>query len=216
MFDVIVRAYLAALMPDFRYRQTTAALDVRGHPFRGTGCQPIELGWRVAFPDWRPAEEQGKDGQALPPLRHGEPALLTEAAVEDETRPPPRYSEGTLVEALQNAWRVVEDEVLQAQLREAKGIGTPATRAEIIRGLKVQDLLTADGKHVAPTVRSRAVRRAGAGQPGAGRLRRDGAARVPARRSAGGSAGHGGRDRRRMRPGEPDHRPADRAGRGGS
>lgn len=158
LFDVIARAYLAALMPDFCYRQTTATLDVQGHPFRGTGRQPIELGWRAAFPDWRPAEEQGEDGQVLPPLRHGEPALLTEAAVEDkETRPPPRYSEGTLVEAMQNAWRFVDDEALQARLREAKGIGTPATRAEIIRGLKTQDFLAPDGKHVVPTARGLAL-----------------------------------------------------------
>jgi DNA topoisomerase-3 len=60
--------------------------------------------------------------------------------VEDkETRPPPRYNEGTLIEAMQNAWRFVADEVLQERLKEAKGIGTPATRAEIIRGLKAQD-----------------------------------------------------------------------------
>ena len=51
LFDVIARAYLAAMMPDFRYRQTTALLDVHGHPFRAAGRQPIELGWRVAFPD---------------------------------------------------------------------------------------------------------------------------------------------------------------------
>ena len=158
LFDVIARAYLAALMPDFRYRQTTATLDVREHAFRGTGRQPLELGWRAAFPDWRPAEEAGEAGQALPPLRDGETALLTEPVVEDKvTRPPPRYGEGTLVEAMQNAWRFVEDEALRARLREAKGIGTPATRAEIIRGLKAQDFLAADGKHVVPTARGLAL-----------------------------------------------------------
>src|SRR4029077_12754390 len=52
LFDVIARAYLAALMPDFRYRQTTATLDVRGFEFRASGRQPIDLGWRAAFPDW--------------------------------------------------------------------------------------------------------------------------------------------------------------------
>ena len=158
LFDVIARAYLAALMPDFRYRQTTATLDIRGHPFRAAGRQPLEPGWRAAFPDWRPAEEAGEDAQALPPLRDGEAALLTEAAVEDkETRPPPRYGEGSLVEAMQNAWRFVEDEALRARLREAKGIGTPATRAEIIRGLKAQDFLAADGKNVVPTERGLAL-----------------------------------------------------------
>ena len=154
LFDVIARAYLAAMMPDFRYRQTNVTLDVRGHLFGATGRQPIELGWRAAFPDWKPAEEKGEDAQLLPALRHGETAVLRDAAVEDkETRPPPRYNEGTLIEAMQNAWRFVADEALQARLKEAKGIGTPATRAEIIRGLKAQAFLVADGKHIVPTER---------------------------------------------------------------
>ena len=154
LFDVIARSYLAAMMPDFRYRQTTAVLDVAGHLFRAVGRQPIELGWRAAFPDWQPAEEKGEDAQLLPGLRDGEPALLQDAAVEDkETRPPPRYNEGTLIDAMQNAWRFVADEPLRDRLREAKGIGTPATRAEVIRGLKAQEFLVASGKHIVPTER---------------------------------------------------------------
>jgi len=154
LFDVIARSYLSAMMPDFRYRQTTVTLDVQAHPFRATGRQPIEPGWRAAFPDWQPAEETGEDAQLLPPLTHGETALLRDAAVEDkETRPPPRYNEGTLIEAMQTAWRFVDDEVLRERLKAAKGIGTPATRAEIIRGLKAQDFLIPSGKHIVPTER---------------------------------------------------------------
>ena len=152
LFDVIARAYLAALMPDFRYRQTTAALDVRGFEFRAAGRQPIELGWRAAFPEWQPADEKGDEAQLLPPLRNGETAHLKDPKIEDkETRPPPRYNEGTLIEAMQNAWRFVDDEVLRERLKEAKGIGTPATRAEIIGGLKKQNFLMAQGKHIVPT-----------------------------------------------------------------
>src|SRR5271166_4182883 len=152
LFDVIARAYLAALMPDFRYRQTTATLDVRGFEFRAAGRQPIDLGWRAAFPDWQPADEKGDEAQLLPPLRNGEPAQLYDPKIEHkETRPPPRYNEGTLIEAMQNAWRFVDDEVLRERLKEAKGIGTPATRAEIIGGLKKQDFLITQGKHIVPT-----------------------------------------------------------------
>ncbi|MFC7737805.1 DNA topoisomerase [Roseomonas sp. GCM10028921] len=154
LFDVIARSYLAAMMPDFRYRQTTATMEVHGHAFRATGRQPIELGWRAAFPNWQPADERGEDAQLLPALRDGEPARLHDAVVEaKETRPPPRYNEGTLIEAMQNAWRFVEDEALRERLKEAKGIGTPATRAEIIRGLKAQDFLAIDGKNIVPTER---------------------------------------------------------------
>ncbi len=152
LFDVIARAYLAAVMPDFRYRQTTATLDVRGFAFRAVGRQPIDLGWRAAFPDWQPAGEKGDEAQLLPALRDGEAAQLQNPTIEDkETRPPPRYNEGTLIEAMQNAWRFVDDEVLRERLKEAKGIGTPATRAEIIGGLKKQTFLIAQGKNIVPT-----------------------------------------------------------------
>jgi DNA topoisomerase III len=152
LFDVIARAYLAAIMPDFRYRQTTATLDVRGFAFRAAGRQPIDLGWRAAFPDWQPADEKGDDAQLLPALRNGEIARLENPTIEDkETRPPPRYNEGTLIEAMQNAWRFVDDEVLRERLKAAKGIGTPATRAEIIGGLKKQGFLIAQGKNIVPT-----------------------------------------------------------------
>src|SRR6202048_2997432 len=152
LFDVIARAYLSALMPDFRYRQTTATLDVHGFEFRAAGRQPIDLGWRAAFPEWQPADEKGDEAQSLPPLRNGETAQLQDPKIEDkETRPPPRYNEGTLIEAMQNAWRLVDDEVLRERLKEAKGIGTPATRAEIIGGLKKQGFLIAQGKNIVPT-----------------------------------------------------------------
>src|SRR4029077_10377514 len=80
-----------------------------------------------------PADEKGDEAQLLPQLRNGETAQLHDPKIEDkETRPPSRYNEGTLIEAMQNAWRFVDDEVLRDRLKEAKGIGTPATRAEII------------------------------------------------------------------------------------
>ena len=83
---MIARAYLAALMPDFRYRQTTATLDVRGFPFKATGRQPIDLGWRAAFPDWQPADEKGDEAQLLPPMRDGETCATARSDV--ETRRP--------------------------------------------------------------------------------------------------------------------------------
>ena len=77
-------------MPDFRYRQTIATLYVCGFEFRASGRQPIDLGWRAAFPDWQPADEKGDEAQLLPPLRNGETAQLYDPKIEDkETRPPP-------------------------------------------------------------------------------------------------------------------------------
>ena len=154
LFDAVARSYLASMMPDFRYQQTTVTLGVRGFAFRATGRQPLEAGWRDALPGWRPDEEKGEAAQALPPLRDGEAARLCDPEIEDkETRPPPRYKEGTLIEAMRNAWRFVDDETLRDRLKEAKGIGTPTTRAEIISGLRKQGFLTSRGQNIVPTER---------------------------------------------------------------
>src|SRR5205823_7694725 len=81
LFDVIARAYLAAVMSDFRYRQTTATLDVRGFAFRAAGRQPIDLGWREAFHDWQPADEEVEYAHLLPALRNVDTARLQNATI---------------------------------------------------------------------------------------------------------------------------------------
>jgi len=158
LFALICRSYLAAVMPDYEYRQTVATLNVpvQGGPaveFKATGRIPLRPGWKAVYGKALPEKDrEGNAEQTLPDLTDGETATLTDPKVEaKKTQPPPRDSEGTLVEAMQNAWRFVEDIELRERLKEAKGIGTPATRAEIIKGLKAQNLLMADGKFVVPT-----------------------------------------------------------------
>ncbi len=158
LFDVVARSYLALVMSDYRYRQTTVTLDVRGFEFRAGGRQLIEAGWTDAFPDWRPGEGKSEEAQVLPVLRDGETARLCDLEIEDkETRPPARYKEGTLIEAMQNAWRFVEEEALRERLKEAKGIGTPATRGEVIAGLKKQGFLMVRAKNIVPSERGLAL-----------------------------------------------------------
>jgi DNA topoisomerase III len=153
LFALICRSYLAAIMPDFEYRQTVATLKV-GAPeaeFRAAGRIPLRQGWKAVYGATEP--DVGDEAeQTLPPLTDGEEATLTEPRVEAKrTQPPPSYNEGTLIDAMQNAWRFVEAPAMRERLKEAKGIGTPATRGEIIKGLKRQNLLGADGKLVVPT-----------------------------------------------------------------
>ena len=161
-------------MPDFEYTQTVATIQVpiemptpqpgttgksTSVEFRAVGRIPLKQGWKAAFGSAEPEASTGKetagDGDAeqmLPWLANGQDATLTRPRVQSkQTQPPPRYNEGTLVDAMQNAWRFVKDEALCDRLKEAKGIGTPATRAAIIKGLKRQCLLAADGKLVVPT-----------------------------------------------------------------
>src|SRR5215467_10938816 len=162
LLALICRSYLAAVMPDYEYRQTVAAMRVpvpgaTPVEFRAVGHIPLKQGWKAVYGAAEPEPEKPKEGDAeaeqmLPQLVDGEPATLTRPRVDaKKTQPPPRYNEGTLVDAMQNAWRFVTDDTLRERLKEAKGIGTPATRAEVIKGLKRQNLLTADGKLVVPT-----------------------------------------------------------------
>lgn len=158
LFALICRSYLAAVMPDYEYRQTVATMQVpvagpAAAEFKATGRIPLRLGWKAVYGAiMEEGENESGEEQTLPPLTDGEATTLTDPKVEAKrTQPPPRYSEGTLVEAMQNAWRFVDDLALRERLKEAKGIGTPATRAEIIKGLKRQNLLAADGKFVVPT-----------------------------------------------------------------
>ena len=104
-------------------------------------------GWKAVYSANEPDAAADETEQTLPPLTDGEMARLTEPRVDAKrTQAPPRYNEGTLIDAMQNAWRFVENRAVRERLKEAKGIGTPATRAEIIKGLKKQNLLAADGK----------------------------------------------------------------------
>ncbi len=156
LFALICRSYLAAVMPNYQYRQTVVTLLVPilkndAVEFRAVGRIPLQLGWKAVYQVVDPDAETEAE-QTLPSLTGGETAILSDPKVEEKrTQPPPRYNEGTLVDAMQNAWRFVEDPALRERLKEAKGIGTPATRAEIIKGLKHQNLLLANGKLVLPT-----------------------------------------------------------------
>ena len=162
LLALICRSYLAAVMPDYEYRQTVATMrvplpEVMAIEFMAVGRIPLKQGWKAVYGAAEPEPEKSKEGdaeaeQTLPQLTNGEQATLTRPRVDaKKTQPPPRYNEGTLVDAMQNAWRFVTDDALRERLKEAKGIGTPATRAEIIKGLKRQNMLVADGKLVVPT-----------------------------------------------------------------
>ncbi|MEH6476551.1 MAG: DNA topoisomerase [Sneathiella sp.] len=155
MFDLVASSYLAILMPDYVYESTSIAIDVpvpgeQSIEFKITGNIPKEQGWKSVYTDVM--EKKEDHAGELPPVQDGDMALLNPVTIDEKkTKPPARFNEGSLIDAMQNAWRFIEDKSLQERLKEAKGIGTPATRANIITGLKVQNFLTQKGKHIVPT-----------------------------------------------------------------
>jgi DNA topoisomerase-3 len=154
LFDLVVRRFLANFHPAALWERVERTTEVAGHAFRSRARVLREPGWRAVLP--ATGEEET---EALPPLVPGRDEAsgvpVRTAAVEaplEETKPPPRISEARLLSLMENAGKQIEDEDLAAVLHE-KGIGTPATRAEIIENLIAKGYVVRLGKALRPTVK---------------------------------------------------------------
>lgn len=153
LFDLIVRQYLAALAPDHEYRQTTVDMTFpwKGHDwaFRANGRVPLVPGWKEILGGGRTDPDAEPEMCAV---ENGETGKVRDASIRTvTTRPPARYTEGALIKVMQEAWRLVQDPALRARLKEAKGIGTPATRDTVVKGLIDQGQIQRKGKTLMPT-----------------------------------------------------------------
>lgn len=154
LFGHIAAAYVAAMMPDYKYMATTVSLNVVGNAgpylFQARGHVPLVEGWKKIRGATNDKKKKGEG--ALPPIEDGEILRLSAARVEaKKTQPPPRYNEGSLIKAMREAWRFIADAALRDRLKEAEGIGRPRTRAIIVAGLKRQGFLAGRGKNIVPT-----------------------------------------------------------------
>lgn len=152
VYDLIRRRYLAQFFPAHEYDQTIIELDCQGYLFRVSGRVDRLRGWKAAYQE--PADEaDGKpmgadgDGQALPVLNKGDKVLVLDTSeIQRQTKPPPPYTEGTLIQAMKGIAKLVENPKLKAILKDNAGIGTEATRAAIIETLLQRGLLVREGK----------------------------------------------------------------------
>lgn len=158
LFDMIVRAYLAQFFPAYTYRQTSIVLDVAGETFTASGKVPLSPGWKAVFGTVDEDEDEGgkdddkADKQTLPALKNGEAVACESASVDSKkTTPPQRFTEGTLIQAMTNIHQLVEDPELKKRLKETAGIGTEATRANILETLKKRNFLVEKGKQIIST-----------------------------------------------------------------
>lgn len=154
LFDMIARQYLAALSPDFEYRQTTVEMSVPwdGHEwtFRNSGRVPLVPGWKAVL--GAGGNKKAEEEDLFPEIKSGEQAVINDARVRTvTTKPPARYTEGALIKVMKEAWRLVDDPDKRARLKEAKGIGTPATRGDVVKGLISQGQIRTKGKTLQPT-----------------------------------------------------------------
>ena len=158
LYDLGVRRFMAVFFPAAQYQITTRISQVAQHHFKTEGKVLIHPGWLAIYGKEAASEtDGGKDGdkgQPLVAVQPGEhPRVALAQAKPLHTKPPARYSEATLLGAMESAGKQVEDEELRSAMQE-KGLGTPATRAAIIEGLLSEKYLLREGRELLPTAKA--------------------------------------------------------------
>jgi DNA topoisomerase III len=172
VYDLVARRFLAVFHPDAVWENTRVETEVESHVFRTRGRVLLEAGWRAAYGegglDERSAADADDDegaSQQLPKLARGEPVATREIASEEkETKPPRRYSDASLLGAMETAGKLVDDEELREAMKDS-GIGTPATRAAIIERLIDVGYLEREGRALVCTEKGLNVVRLLGGHP---------------------------------------------------
>jgi DNA topoisomerase III len=159
VYDLICRRFLAVFHPDARFEDTEVVTEAAGERFRTKGKRLLEAGWRgPAFGDEPLETEKAGDEeaeQALPKIDEGEQGRCTAAEVlEKQTKPPGRYTESSLLGAMETAGKNIDDEELREAMKES-GLGTPATRADTIERLLNVGYIVRDGKALVATAKGR-------------------------------------------------------------
>ncbi|MEB2499658.1 DNA topoisomerase III [Burkholderia cenocepacia] len=149
LYDMVVKRFLAVFFPAAEFRVTTRITEVAGHHFKTEGKVLVEPGWLQVY--GRDAE--GADANLVPVQKDEKVKTDEIAAVALVTKPPARYSEATLLSAMEGAGKLVEDDELREAMA-AKGLGTPATRAAIIEGLLGEKYLLREGRELIPTAKA--------------------------------------------------------------
>lgn len=155
VYDLIVKRFLAVLSPPFEYEQTTVKAGIQGEIFTARGKIIKAKGWRNIYAGIGSLEEEADEEeqeQALPELRKGDKLkILTVKTIPGQTKPPARYTEATLLSAMEHPGKMVENQALRDTLENTSGLGTPATRAEIIEKLFNSFYMERNGKEIYPT-----------------------------------------------------------------
>lgn len=150
IYNLICKRFISIFYPPAQWDVTTRTSDVSGLAFKTEGRVLVEPSWLAIY---------GKDNQpedSLPALSSGDNQkanLLTSELQKDQTKPPPRYSEATLLSAMEGAGKLVDDEELAEALKE-KGLGTPATRASTIDHLIKEKYMRREGTQIHPNLKA--------------------------------------------------------------
>jgi DNA topoisomerase-3 len=150
LYDMVTKRFLAVFYPAAEFLVTTRITRVEGEPFKSEGKVMLNAGWRAVYGQ----EVETEDTPTLAPVQPNEVVNTIKVDVEaNRTKPPPRFTEATLLSAMESAGKLVEDEELREAMRE-KGLGTPATRAQVIEGLIYEKYVLRQGRELQPTAKA--------------------------------------------------------------
>ncbi len=158
LYDLVVRRFMAVFFPSAEYQVTTRISKVAQHSFKTEGKVLVKPGWLAIYGKEAANEvedaKEGDKGQPLVAVQPGEQPLTRDAQPKGlKTKPPARYSEATLLGAMESAGKQIDDEELRSAMQE-KGLGTPATRAAIIEGLLTEKYMLREGRELIPTAKA--------------------------------------------------------------
>jgi DNA topoisomerase III len=149
IYDLVTRRFLAVFFPAAEHLVTTRITKVEGHHFKTEGKVLVKPGWLAVY-----GKDIADSDATLVAVGKGEKSLAEEVTpIGLATKPPARYTEATLLSAMEGAGKLIEDDDLREAMAQ-KGLGTPATRATIIEGLLRENYLHRDGRELVPTAKA--------------------------------------------------------------
>jgi DNA topoisomerase-3 len=147
IYDMVARRFVAVFYPAAQFEITTRITRVEGEAFKSEGKIIVDPGWLAVYG----RQAASDDEQTLCAVRAGETARTTNVEIkENQTKPPARFTEATLLSAMEGAGKLVDDEELREAMSQ-RGLGTPATRAQIIEGLLLDGYLSRQGRELIVT-----------------------------------------------------------------
>ena len=153
IYDLVVRRFLAVLMDPYEYEEIRLTMTIGGETFIAKGKRVLSQGWKAAYNrSFQLEEDEDEQTQNLPELSQGQKLKVESVALKPgKTSPPARYTEATLLSAMEHPSGQVSDQNLSRILEETSGLGTPATRADIIEKLFSTFYVERRGKELVPT-----------------------------------------------------------------
>ncbi len=153
IYDLVVRRFLAVLMDPYEYEEIRLTMTIGGETFTAKGKRVLSQGWKAAYNrSFQLEEDEDEQAQNLPELSQGQKLKVESASLKPgKTSPPARYTEATLLSAMEHPSGQVSDQNLSRILEETSGLGTPATRADIIEKLFSTFYVERRGKELVPT-----------------------------------------------------------------